>query len=226
MVDFQKIIVTMISLQTSRISTSYTKLQQQLNKHWSAFADIQARNVKYNIYGFKYNPQLIINKKYLFINPKLGITFNRNNYQAYLSYSLGSKEPNRDDFEAGIDQQPKPEKLYDIELGTEKKTLNYSFGATTYYMYYRNQLVLTGKINDVGAYTRTNTPSSYRLGIELQGKANILPWLNASANIAFSKNKIKNFTEYIDDYDNGGQKSFNITTLIFLFHLNQLQQLR
>ena len=185
----------------------YTKLQQQLNMHWSAFADIQARNIKYNIYGFKYNPQLIINKKYLFINPKLGITFNRNNYQAYLSYSIGSKEPNRDDFEAGINQQPKPEKLYDIELGAEKKTLNYSFGATTYYMYYRNQLVLTGKINDVGAYTRTNTPSSYRLGIELQGKANILPWLNAFANIAFSKNKIKNFTEYIDDYDNGGQKS-------------------
>ncbi len=73
-------------------------------------------------------------------------------------------------------------------------------------MYYHNQLILTGKINDVGAYTRINTPSSYRLGIELQGKANLLPWLNASGNIAFSKNKIKNFTEYVDDYDNGGQK--------------------
>ena len=186
----------------------YSKLQQQLTKHWQGFADIQARAIKYNINGFQNNPQLIINKNYLFINPKLGITYNKNNLQAYLSYSMAGKEPNRDDFEAGINQQPKPETLHDIELGAEKKTLNYSYGATAYYMYYHNQLVLTGKINDVGAYTRTNTPSSYRLGIELQGKANLLPWLNASANIAFSKNKIKNFTEYVDDYDNGGQNTF------------------
>jgi len=121
---------------------------------------------------------------------------------------MAGKEPNRDDFEAGINQQPKPETLHDIELGAEKKTLNYSYGATAYYMYYHNQLVLTGKINDVGSYTRTNTPSSYRMGIELSGKADLLQWLNASANIAFSRNKIKNFTEYVDDYDNGGQKTF------------------
>ena len=186
----------------------YAKLQQQVSKHWQAFADIQARAIKYDINGFKNNPQLIINKDYLFVNPKVGITYNKNNYQAYLSYSAGNKEPNRDDFEAGNDQQPKHETLHDIELGIEKKNANYFIGATGYYMYYHNQLVLTGKINDVGAYTRTNTPSSYRLGIEIQGKARVFPWLNTSANIAFSKNKIKKFTEYIDDYDNGGQKTF------------------
>jgi len=186
----------------------YAKLQQRLSSHWQGFADIQARTVKYDINGFKNNPQLIINKNYLFINPKVGITYNRNNYQAYLSYSVGNKEPNRDDFEAGINQLPKHETLHDIELGYEKKTSNFSLGASAYYMYYHNQLVLTGKINDVGAYARTNTPSSYRLGIELQGRVNVSAWLNAAANIAFSKNKIKSFTEYIDDYDNGGQKIF------------------
>ncbi|MDB5200082.1 MAG: TonB-dependent receptor [Chitinophagaceae bacterium] len=186
----------------------YGKLQQQVSRNWQGFADIQARAIKYNINGFKDNPQLIINKNYLFINPKFGMTYSKNNYQAYLSYSMAGKEPNRDDFEAKINQLPKAEILHDIELGAEKKTLNYSYGATAYYMYYHNQLVLTGKINDVGAYTRTNTPSSYRVGVELQGKASILAWLNASANIAFSKNKIKNFTEYVDDYDNGGQKTF------------------
>ena len=186
----------------------YTKLQQQLSKHWQGFADIQARAIQYDINGFKYNPQLIINKNYLFINPKMGITYSKNNYQAYLSYSMAGKEPNRDDFEAGVNQQPKAEILHDIELGAEKRTAAYTYGATVYYMYYRNQLVLTGKINDVGAYTRTNTPSSYRSGIELQGKADLLQWLNASANIAFSRNKIKNFTEYVDDYDNGGQRTF------------------
>jgi iron complex outermembrane receptor protein len=73
-------------------------------------------------------------------------------------------------------------------------------------MNYHNQLVNTGKINDVGAYTRTNAPHSYRAGIELQGNSVINRWLNIGGNIAFSRNKIKDFTEYIDDYDNGGQK--------------------
>ncbi len=188
--------------------TIYSKLQQQLSKNWQGFADIQAKTIKYNINGFKDNPQLIINKNYLFINPKLGVTYNNNNYQVYLSYSMAGKEPNRDDFEAGLNQQPKAEILHDVEFGVEKKTLRYSYGATAYYMYYHNQLVLTGKINDVGSYTRTNTPSSYRMGIELSGKADLLQWLNASANIAFSRNKIKKFTEYVDDYDTGGQKTF------------------
>ena len=188
--------------------TIYTKFQQQLSKHWQGFADIQARSIKYNINGFKNNPQLIISKNYLFINPKFGVTYNNKNYQAYLSYSMAGKEPNRDDFEAGLNQQPKAEILHDVELGVEKKTAKYSFGATAYYMYYHNQLVLTGKINDVGSYTRTNAPSSYRMGLEFSGKAELLQWLNASANIAFSRNKIKDFTEYVDDYDNGGQKSF------------------
>jgi iron complex outermembrane receptor protein len=186
----------------------YTKLQQQLSSHWQGFADIQAKAIKYNINGFKNNPQLIINKNYLFINPKFGVTYNNKNYQAYLSYSMAGKEPNRDDFEAGLNQLPRAEILHDVELGVEKKTSGYSFGATAYYMYYYNQLVLTGKINDVGSYTRTNTPSSYRMGLEFSGKADLLQWLNATANIAFSRNKIKDFTEYIDDYDNGGQKTF------------------
>ena len=72
-------------------------------------------------------------------------------------------------------------------------------------MKYKDQLILTGKINDVGAYTRINIPNSYRAGIELQGKYIFTKYLNVDANIAFSKNKIKNFTEYVDDYDNGGQ---------------------
>ncbi len=186
----------------------YAKLQQQLQQHLLGFADLQVKSVNYTINGFKNNPTLKIKNNYTFLNPKLGITFSKNNYQAYLSYSIGAKEPNRDDFEAGINQQPSAEILHDIESGFEKKTANYSYGITGYYMYYKNQLVLTGKINDVGSYTRTNTPSSYRMGVELQGKIKITNWMNAAANLTLSKNKIKNFTEFVDDYDNGGQKSF------------------
>ena len=74
-------------------------------------------------------------------------------------------------------------------------------------MMYKDQLVLVGNINDVGAYTRTNVPNSYRLGIELQGAAKINQYLSANANLTLSSNKIKNFTELIDDFDNGGTKS-------------------
>ncbi len=186
----------------------YTKIQQQLSEYFQGFGDVQLRNVNYKINGFKDHPDIVVSKKYVFINPKAGISYFKNNYQAYLSYSLTAKEPNREDFEAGIQQPPLPEILHDVELGLEKKTAAYSYGFLGYYMYYYNQLVLTGKINDVGSYTRTNTPSSYRLGIELQGKLRIADWLNANANFTLSKNKIKNFTEYNDDYDNGGQKSF------------------
>ena len=74
-------------------------------------------------------------------------------------------------------------------------------------MFYKNQLVLTGKINDVGAYTRTNIPVSYRTGIELFGNALLSKKFSIEGNVTLSKNKVKNFTEYFDDYDNGGQKS-------------------
>lgn len=107
--------------------------------------------------------------------------------------------------------------MHDIELGLERKNKNYNIGATVYYMKYNGQLVLTGKINDVGAYTRTNIDKSYRLGIELQGGANINKWLKASGNLTVSRNRVKNFTEFIDDYDNGGQKinSYEETDISF-----------
>lgn len=183
----------------------YGKWAQQLTNNLQSFVDVQFRNINYNINGFRNNPGIILKNDYNFLNPKLGLTYNKNSWQLYASYALAQKEPNRDDFEAGNTQQPKRELLNDFEAGIEKKKTNYSFGANLYYMQYKDQLILTGKINDVGAYTRTNVPNSYRTGIELQGKYIFNKWLNAAANITFSKNKIKNFTEYIDDYDNGGQ---------------------
>ncbi len=184
----------------------YSKWTQQLSKNWQSFIDVQVRNIDYRIHGFRDNPTLGIDQSYTFLNPKAGITYSTKNWQVYLSYALANKEPNRDDFEAGNTQQPKAERLHDVELGFERRSAGYSFGANLYYMLYKNQLVLTGKINDVGAYTRTNIPKSYRAGIELQGKTIITKWMNAAANISFSENKIKNFTEYLDDYDNGGQQ--------------------
>ena len=185
----------------------YSKWVEQWTTHFQTYVDVQFRNINYAINGFENNPTLLIKNNYNFLNPKLGITYNKNTWQLYASYALAQHEPNRGDYEASTTQQPKPELLNDFEAGAEKKGSNYSFGATLYYMKYKDQLVLTGKINDVGAYTRTNIPNSYRAGIELQGKYIFTSYLNIAANISFSKNKIKNFTEYLDDYDNGGQVS-------------------
>jgi iron complex outermembrane receptor protein len=183
----------------------YAKWQRRLNANWTSFADLQYRFVKHDMNGFEGSPALHVNRDFNFINPKAGITYAKNGWQSFFSYALGHKEPNRDDFQAGITTQPKSETMHDIETGVEKRTANYHFGATVYYMYYFNQLVLTGQINDVGSYTRTNTPHSYRLGIELQGGAVVNKWMNVSGNITFSRNKVASYVEYIDNYDNGGQ---------------------
>lgn len=179
----------------------YAKWQYQFSANWNLFADIQYRHVQHKMNGFSENPSLFINRKFDFLNPKAGILFNKNGWQSYISYAVASKEPNRDDFEASFTNQPAKETLHDFEAGVEKRTSKFHAGATAYYMLYKDQLVLTGMINDVGAYTRINVPDSYRTGIELQGGYVFTDWLNTSANLSFSRNKVKSFTEYLDNYD-------------------------
>jgi iron complex outermembrane receptor protein len=190
-------------------ANGYAKWQHALSNTLQLFGDVQYRHVHYTTNGFRDNPTLPIDRTFDFVNPKAGISYNSNGWQAYISYALGNKEPNREDFEAGLINQPKHEILHDFELGAEKKSGNYTYGATAYYMLYKNQLILTGQVNDVGAYTRTNVPNSYRAGIELQGTAKFFSWLHAAANLALSTNKIKESVEYLDDYDNGGQKTIS-----------------
>lgn len=195
----------------------YLKWQQDLQTNLQFFTDFQVRRVNYTINGFDYNPDLLVEKTNTFFNPKAGLTYHKNNLTVFGSYAIANKEPNRDDFEASPNEQPKPEHLQDLELGIESRSKTASFGATFYYMKYKDQLVLTGKINDVGSYTRTNIDDSYRLGVELQGGAVISNWLRASANLTLSRNRVKAFREYFDDYDNGGQqsKSYNETDISF-----------
>ena len=185
----------------------YAKWQHKINNHFSTYADLQYHHIYHSMTGFEGNADLHIGRSFDFINPKAGITYYNNGTQIFLSYALGQKEPNRDDFQASLLQQPSAEKLNDFELGIEKKNNNYHVGATVYYMLYKDQLVLTGKINDVGSYTRTNVPNSYRLGIELQSGYIFTKWLNANVNLSFSRNKIKDFTEFIDNWDYGLQNT-------------------
>ena len=114
---------------------------------------------------------------------------------------MANKEPNRDDLINGMvnGQAPKPEQLHDFELGWKKRRNKFSWEANYYYMYYVNQLVLTGEVNNVGEYLRINTPSSYRSGIELSGAWNYSNKFSLSGALNMSQNKIKEFTEYIYD---------------------------
>ncbi|UAY53283.1 TonB-dependent receptor [Ferruginibacter albus] len=181
--------------------TAYVKWQHNFSAGLFTFADLQYRNVYHRIDGFDDDPSFKVSRNFNFVNPKAGITYIKNGWQTYFSYALGQHEPNRDDFFANPNEQPKAETLHDFELGTEKKGKNYFYGINLFYMLYKDQLVLTGKINDVGEYTRTNTPDSYRAGIELQGQYTFNKYLNIAANAAFSINKIKSFSEYLDEYD-------------------------
>lgn len=197
--------------------SGYAKWTEMVGTHLHTFLDIQLRSVHYRIDGFSDNPSLNIINKYLFVNPKAGIIYSFNKYKATISYGRSSKEPNRDDFKAGKNEQPRPEILNDIEAGIEQNNIDNSWGINLYYMFYKDQLVLTGKINDVGAYSRINIPRSYRAGLELQGSCVLNKWLSANGNVTISENKIENFTEFIDDYDNGGQqtKFYKKSTIAF-----------
>lgn len=183
----------------------YVKWQENLSEKWKAFADIQYRQVQHVMNGFQGKPDLLVNRQFSFLNPKMGIHYQHQGTQAFLSYSVANKEPNRDDFQAGILSQPNAETLHDWEAGWMKKSSRGFWGVTLFYMLYNQQLVLTGQINDVGAYTRTNVPRSYRTGMEWEAGWQIVPKLQVSGNLTISKNKIKSFTEYVDNYDTGNQ---------------------
>ncbi len=181
--------------------------------------DLQYRNLNYSITGTDKNRNTLdFTDKIGFFNPKAGLSYHiKSNQNAYVSFAVGNKEPNRDDFiNAGV-EQPKSERLNNIELGYRLNGNAFSAGINGYGMFYKDQLVLTGKINDVGEYIRQNVPESYRVGVELDARwqfANNIAW-NATA--ALSTNKVENFTEFVDDYDNGGQivNNFKNTNIAF-----------
>lgn len=192
---------------TKKDINAYLKWEHQLFNQLTSFVDLQYRRVQHTMYGFDSNPSLLVDRNFEFVNPKFGLSSKIKNTTYYTSIAVAHKEPNRDDFEAGINQQPKQEVLYDWESGLKSKYEKFNWGVNIYYMQYKDQLVLTGKINDVGSYTRTNVPKSFRAGIEVEEGWLISNKLESNGSVTFSKNKIEHFTEYFDDYDNGDQAS-------------------
>jgi iron complex outermembrane receptor protein len=189
-------------------------------KKWSFYADLQLRRIGYSYLGLDQSfGQLVPLEQsvaFTFFNPKAGIKYDLNaRSHFYASYAVGNREPVRDDFiQSSQNSRPKAENLQNLETGFRFNSSKAFVNATGYLMYYRNQLILTGEINDVGAYNRTNVDRSYRAGIELEGGYKITQELSISGNATFSSNKIVSFTEYIDNYDNYDANGNMIQTIV------------
>ena len=169
--------------------SNFIKSIYQISNDVSIYADLQLRNIDYQTFGSTSNiDQLVVDKKYSFFNPKAGLNYDINQKnKIYFSLSKAHREPTRSDFENNINIQP--EELIDYELGWKYNAEKFFFNSNLYYMGYKNQLVLTGALDDVGSPIRENSGKSYRTGIELESVYKATNKLNISANISFSENK-------------------------------------
>ncbi|MEM8906544.1 MAG: TonB-dependent receptor, partial [Bacteroidota bacterium] len=179
----------------------YTKLNYRWNDSWNTYLDLQYRFVDYEFLGINDDRVRITQSEQLhFFNPKLGVGYNLNDRSRfYLAFGVANREPNRDDYtEANPGSRPEHETLYNVELGYRQKWERATLGINSYLMYYHDQLVPTGQINDVGAYTRRNVESSYRVGIEIDGQVALTDALQLGGSLTLSRNKIDAFSEFID----------------------------
>jgi iron complex outermembrane receptor protein len=168
------------------------------------YGDVQYRHIGYSFLGYDRNLNNVQQQVALdFFNPKAGVTYQlSDNSNIYGSVAVGHHEPNRSSYtNSSPSSRPKPEKLTDFEAGYRTAQSNFSFGINGFYMLYKDQLILTGALNDVGEAIRTNIADSYRAGIELNGKVKIAPQLNWSATATLSTNKVKNFQQFLYNYD-------------------------
>ncbi len=193
--------------------SGYLKATFKITPHLSIFGDAQYRHIDYNTDGINdkfyansdgtyKNQQMDINKKYDFANIKGGLSYRTDHHHAYFSVATSNREPERNNFtDNGSYPAPNAEKLTDFEAGYSYSSSKWHAGANLYYMDYTDQFVQTGAVSDIGEPLTTNIKDSYRMGVELTAGWNITPWLSIEGNASLSSNKIKDFDEWIEDWD-------------------------
>jgi iron complex outermembrane receptor protein len=195
----------------------YTRADYRLTDELSAFADLQYRNLHYKINGVsdEFNDDtdaldvLDVHRTWNFFNPKVGLNYEQGNNRLYASWSVAHREPMRNNFTEGDhSHNPSAERLFDYEVGYAYNSRLFSVGLNYYYMDYKDQLVATGELSDTGNPLTVNVPDSYRTGVELQGSYRPAKWFDWSLNATFSRNRIKNYTYYLYDWDAYEAKSF------------------
>ena len=184
---------------------TYLKATIKAGEKFSIYGDLQVRGIDYAIRGMDDDLRdLAQEHAYFFFNPKAGMNLQLNSLQrVYLIVARANREPNRSNF---VDADPAgpvpvPETLMDYEAGYGFQGTRVVLDANIYFMDYHNQLALTGEINDVGSAVMTNVERSYRTGIELSGGVEITSWLRWNLNATLSRNKILNYTGYVDNWD-------------------------
>ena len=184
------------------------RAQEQL----SLYADLQYRYVRYERNGLNDEDMtdLPLSVDFHFFNPKAGLTYQNHGHLLAASFAIANREPSRNNYKENVLYDastgeytglPHAERLYDYELGYTYSHPRFAIGANLYFMDYNNQLVLTGEYNDVGAYKTKNVKDSYRMGAEITAGVKITNWLRWDANLVASRNKILNYHQYIDLYD-------------------------
>jgi iron complex outermembrane receptor protein len=177
--------------------TVFSKATYRINGQWQVFADLQGRFISYRTGGVTSDiVAMDVNENYKFFNPKAGVSFqiDREN-QLYAYYGKAHREPARNDFEEGITI---PEKLDDFELGWRYASEYLKVNSNIFYMDYKDQLVLSGELNDVGSALRTTSGSSYRMGIEIDAELQLSKKWKLMPNVALSSNKNRDFVASID----------------------------
>jgi iron complex outermembrane receptor protein len=185
-------------------ASAYLKTNYQI-QNWDLTLDLQYRGINYRFLGVDQVSGVLTDVtqtvNYQFFNPKFAVAKTFERQQLFASVGIANREPVRRDFrESTPANRPVPETMYDSELGYKITGKNWMAQSNLYFMYYQNQLVLTGQINDVGGYTRTNVDQSYRAGIELEFQYNVSKQIKINSSTALSQNKIRNFVEYVDVY--------------------------
>lgn len=204
----------------------FAKYNYQLSSALNFYADMQYRHINYDMSGIDDDLRDVTQShQFDFFNPKLGLYYKPNTEnEAYLSYARAHREPTRSDFVDADPSgtQPVAEALNDFEAGYTYRNSAFSLGTNLYYMLYKDQLIQTGEINDVGSAMMVNVDDSYRAGMELMAGVKIARDLKWDVNATFSQNKIKNFDEYVDDWDNGGQIESNLGKTDLAFSPNTI----
>ncbi len=188
----------------------FVKYHRLLSARWMIFADMQVRGIDYSITGIDDDLRDIgQHHDFLFYNPKAGISFIHNeSHETYLVLGIANREPNRSNFTDADPDGPVPveERLFNMESGHKVKYNRLSGQMNGFLMLYKDQLVLTGEINDVGSPVMTNVPESYRAGIEMVCGYKATQWLTWEGNATFSRNRILDFVAWVDDWDTWGQR--------------------
>ncbi len=194
-------------------ANAFAKLTYALNEKVDVFGDAQVRRVEHTFLGYDNDLENFGQRvDHTFFNPTAGLLWRvHTGGKVYASVAVANREPNRDDLvESTPKDRARSERLIDHEVGYERRSGRAAYGVNGYFMDYTDQLVLTGELNDVGAALRTNVPRSYRAGVELSGAIQLTKHLLWKGNLAFSRNRVQDFTEFVDDWDNGGQQVFDL----------------